>query len=175
MHGYERLDIQRSVYSGYLRDHGLKAQVVLLPIGIMASVYVAEMRQNDNGVQNMSGLNDYLVRLLQGRLIGGLLPCLFCDGIFAVLAAIVPRFPGETEDLQLLNMKLSSLREVNEHIFTDHKTLFQLFDRPRYQSLFMRGVTVRRLFTMSFFIQNCYICIRGGSLPHFWAHPPSTG
>ena len=113
------------------------------------------------------------LRLLRGHTVNNQLPCLFYDGIFAVLATIVPKFPNESEALQLLNMKLSGLREGTEHIFADHKGMFQLLDRPRYLSLFIRGVHIRRLFTMSFFIQNCYICINGGRCRYFGYVPPS--
>ncbi len=85
-------DVQRAFYSGYLRAHGLKAQIVYLPIGIIGSVFITEIRQNDNGVQNISGLNNYLVQLLHGVFVGGLFPALYCDGIFSVLATILPRF-----------------------------------------------------------------------------------
>jgi hypothetical protein len=61
-------DIQRAFCSGYLRHHGLKAQVVYLPIGIIGSVFITELRQNDSGLLNMSGQNDYLVGLLSGNL-----------------------------------------------------------------------------------------------------------
>ncbi len=65
-------DVQWAFYSEYLRSHGLKAQVVYLPIGIVGSVLITEIRQNDNGTHNMSGLSDYLVDLLTGNLIGRL-------------------------------------------------------------------------------------------------------
>jgi hypothetical protein len=83
LHGF-MVDIQRAFYSGYLRGHGYKAQIVFLPIGVIGSIFITEIRQNDNGVQNMSGLNNYLVRLLQGRLVGqpGRFPCVYADGIF---------------------------------------------------------------------------------------------
>ena len=55
-HNYES-DIQRAFYSGYLHRHGLKAQVVYLPIGIIGSVFITEIWQNDSGVLNMSGLS----------------------------------------------------------------------------------------------------------------------
>ena len=35
-HNMYQHDIQRAFYSGYLRKHGLQAEVVLLPIGIVA-------------------------------------------------------------------------------------------------------------------------------------------
>ena len=125
-------DIQRAFYSGYFRAHGLKAQVVWLPIGIIGCIFITEIRQNDNGVQNMSGLNDYLVELLQNDRIGVLFPVLFCDGIFAVLATICPRFVNPNFMLKLLNMRLGSLRQVIELVFKDHHTRFKLFHVPRY-------------------------------------------
>ncbi len=95
-----------------------------LPIGIIGSVFITEMRQNDNGVQNMSGLNNYLLDLLHGIFIGGLFPALYCDGIFAVLATILPRFRNPTNDLHILNMRLASLRECIEHVLGDHRNQF---------------------------------------------------
>ena len=59
-------DVQRAFYSGYLCCHGLKAQVVHLTIGIIGSVFITKLRQNDNGVQNMSGLDNYIMRLIAG-------------------------------------------------------------------------------------------------------------
>ncbi len=80
-----------------------------LPNGLIGSVFITEMRQNDNGVQNISGLNNYLLRLLQGVFVGGLLPALYCDGIFSLLVTIVPRFVGNLTPLQrLLNIRMAS-------------------------------------------------------------------
>jgi hypothetical protein len=43
-------EIQRAVYFGYLKRHVLKVQIVYLPIGLIGSVFITELRQNDNGV-----------------------------------------------------------------------------------------------------------------------------
>jgi hypothetical protein len=93
----------------------LKAQVVYLPIGIIGSVFITELRHNDNDVQNISGLNDYLVQLLSGNLVGGLYPALYCDGIFRTLPTILPRFVNPTPKEHLLNVCWASLREIIEH------------------------------------------------------------
>ncbi len=85
-------NIQRAIYSGYLHAHGLKAQLVYLPIGVIESVYITDLWQNDNGVQNRSGLNNYLLELLHGILVWCLFPALYCDGIFSALATILSRF-----------------------------------------------------------------------------------
>ncbi len=128
-------DIQRAFYLGYLHCHGLKAQDVYLPIGSVGSVFITEIRQNDGGVLNMSGLNDYLVGLLSGNLVGQLLPCLYCDGIFANLATILPRYMNPTPEERLLNLKLASQRQCIEHVFGDHRTRFKLFSVPLSTSL----------------------------------------
>lgn len=166
-------DIQRSFYSGYLRAHGLKAQVVYLHIGIIGSVFITELRQYDNGVQNMSGLNDYLISLFNGILIDGLLPTLYVDGIFRVLECILPRFRNPTPELHLLNVRLASLRICIEHVFADHDVRFKIFQVPRELQLTDDGVKVRRMCLMSFFILNCYYCIHGHRCRFFGHVPPS--
>ena len=174
-HGYYNFhhDIQRAFYSGYLRLHGLKAQVVYLPIGIIGSVFITELRQNDNGVQNLSGLNDYLVRILSGILLGGLLPCLYGDAIFSTLLTIIPRFSNPTPALHLLNLRLASLRECIKHIFADHKARLRIFGVPHFFNLYKRGVQVHRFFTVSFLVVNCYYCIDGTRCRFFGQIPPT--
>jgi hypothetical protein len=89
--------------------------------GIIGSVFITEIRQNDSGVLNMSRLNDYLVGLLSGNLVGQFLPCLYCDGIFANHTTILPRFTNPTPEERLLNLKLASQRQCIEHVFGDHR------------------------------------------------------
>jgi hypothetical protein len=166
-------DIQRAFYSGYLRRWGYKGQVVYMPIGIIGSVFITELRQNDNGVQNISGLNDYLVVLLAGITIAGMLPALYCDGIFAVLACILPRFRLPTAAEHLLNLRLASIREVIEHVFADHRNRFHLFGTPHNIRIFNHGVKVRRMCLVSFFILNCYYCLDGTRCRYFGQIPPT--
>jgi hypothetical protein len=166
-------DVQRAFYSGYLRRHGLKAQVVYLPIGVIGSVFITELRQNDIGVLNMSRLNDYLVGLLSGNLVGQLLPCLYCDGIFANLATILPRFTNPTHEQRLLNLKLASQRQCIEHVFGNHRNRFKLFSVPLYLRLFNQGVKVQRECLASFFMLNCHYCLDGTRL-RYYGHPAPT-
>jgi hypothetical protein len=165
-HDYES-DIQRAFYSGYLCRHGLKAQVVYLPIGVIGLVFITELRQNDSGLLNMSGLNDYLVGLLSGNLVGHLLPCLYCDGIFANLATILPRYTNPTPEERLLNLKLASQRQCIEHVFGDHRNQFKLFSVPQYLRLFNQGVKVRRECLLFSFFLNCHYCLDGTRLRYF--------
>jgi hypothetical protein len=141
VHDFES-NIQRAFYLGYLRCHGLKAQVVYLPIGIIGSVFITKLRQNDSGVLNMSGLNNFLLGLLSGNLVGQLLPCLYCDGIFTNLTTILSRYINPTPEKRLLNLKLASQRQCIEHVFGDHRNRFKLFSVPHYLRLFNQGVKV---------------------------------
>jgi len=60
----ELRDVQRAFCNRHFRGHGLKAQVVHLPNGMTGSVCICSQRHNDNGVQNLSGLNNCLVQIL---------------------------------------------------------------------------------------------------------------
>ncbi len=51
-------NIQWTFYSGYFCKHGLKALVVYLLIGLIGSIFITEIHQNNNGVLSMIGLND---------------------------------------------------------------------------------------------------------------------
>ena len=168
-------DIQRAFYSGYLRKHGLKAQVVYLLIGIVASVFITELRQNDNGVQNMSGLHNYLLSIFERHRIwvNGLCPCLFADAIFRLLGTILPRNLRPSPDQQLLMQVLSSLRQSIEHVLGDVRNRFRLFSIPRFLSLMNRGPQTRRLCLVTFLIHNCYNCINGSRCEYFGFIPPS--
>jgi hypothetical protein len=166
-------DIQHAFYSGYLRRHGLKAQVVYLPIGIIGLVFIAELRQNNSGLLNMSGLNDYLVGLLSGNFVGQLLPCLYCDGIFANLATILPRYTNPTPEERLLNLKLASQRQCIEHVFGNHRNQFKLFLVPYQLCLFNQGVKVQRECLLSFFLLNCHYCL-DGTRSRYFGHAAPT-
>jgi hypothetical protein len=165
-HGFFE-NIQWAFYSGYLRHHGLKAQVVYLSIGLVGSVLITELRQNDNGVLNMNGLNDYLCWLLSGYSIHRLLPCLYCDGIFAIHPTIMPRYVNPTPEQTYLNRKFASERQCIEHMFSDHRARFKLFSLSHYFHLFDCGVKVQKQCLLSFFMLYCYYCLDGTRSGYF--------
>ena len=83
----------------------------------------------------------------------GLFPCLLCDEIFAVLAAIVPRYANPTTPEELINLRLSNLRQLNKHMHARYKELFELFSIPRRLMMYRKRVQIWRLIVMSFFLQ----------------------
>ena len=56
--------VQRAFYTGYTKRHGLKFQVLWGPNGMFLSVYGSSIRENDNGMVNVSELNHYLERIM---------------------------------------------------------------------------------------------------------------
>ena len=136
-------------------------------------MFISEIRQNDNGTLNMSGLSDYLADLLTGNLIGRLFPCLYCDGNFPILSTILPRYTNPMAEERLLNLIFASQRQCIEHVFGDHRIRYKLFSVPNYLRLFNQGVKVRKECLLSFFILNCHYCLDGTRLRNFGHAPPT--
>ena len=149
-------------FSRYFRAHGYKAQVLLLPNGMIGSIFICSLRHNDNGVQNLSGLNDYLLTLLdplyQNEHGHNIYPAVYGDGIFATLATIMKPFPNPNPEQRIVNTRFSSLREDIEHKFSQVFGLFRILNMQSRHHLFWNGEHVRKLFHACLFVSNCYTC-----------------
>ena len=170
-------DLQRAFYSGYFRAHGLKAQVVFLPNGMVGSIYVASLAQNDRGMVNLSGLNDYLVYLLHEVLLPPQFqfhPAIYGDGIYTVMLCIISRFTGQLSPQErAMNIRMAGVRMSIEHCLGLHHIRFKIFSNPDLLKLFYRGEEVRHLVLVSFFILNCYNCFNHTSSLMFGLAPPA--
>ena len=147
--------------SRYFRGHGLKAQVVLLPNGMIGSIFICSLRHNDNGVVNLSGLNDYLVSILDPIYqVGGNLvyPAVYGDGIFSTLATIIKPYASPNDEQKIINTRFSSLREDIEHKFAQVFGLFQVLRISSRHRLFFNAAHVRKLYFSCLFLSNCYTC-----------------
>ena len=128
------------------------------------SVSIAFLRHNDNGMLNMSGLNSYLISLLRELvLINDQFPALYGDGIFQILATILPRFrlqraltADEMAFFKFLNRRYSSLRQCIEHIFGQHRNICGIFDSRTCFSLFVQRDHVVKFALMSNFVLDSY-------------------
>ena len=149
--------------SRYFRAHGLKAQVLLLPNGMIGSTFICSLRHNDNGVQNLSGLNEYLVSILEplyqeedNNLV---FPAVYGDAIFTPLATMSRPYTGNiTREQRIVNARMSSLREDIEHKFSQTFNLYQLLRTFIRHHLFWNGEHVRKKFFTCLFVSNCYTC-----------------
>ena len=83
-------EIQRAFFSNYYVAHGLKFLTVLLPNGLIGSVFGASLAQNDSGCLNKMGLCSYLERILPGDIFPNMmLHAVLGDGIFVASDTIV--------------------------------------------------------------------------------------
>lgn len=148
--------------SQYYRGHGLKVLVVALPNGFVGSVFVASLRHNDNGLVNMSGLDDYLRPLLEDFRLErtGYLPAIYGDGIFAVHDTIISRTRNATDENDIrVNTRMANGRIFIENLFADNREYFMAFRHTWRWRLFNGGEYVRKVILLSFLLQNCYSSI----------------
>jgi len=169
-------DVQRAFYSRYFRHHGLKVQTVLLPNGLFGSIYIASLRNNDNGILNMSQLGSYLQDMFRDNnmiLPGGHLPAVYADGIFARLPCVVPRHRN-THDVQWqrINTRMASLRESIEHVYAHHSNLCRGLHQWERLRLYRTGEDTTKLVFSSFLYWNSMQCIYQ-TFNEFNVRPPS--
>lgn len=129
---------------------------------MIGSIFVCSLRQNDNGVQNLSGLNSYLLSLLQPlyfRNGNPIYPAVYGDGIFSTLACIMKPYPNPNHEQRIVNTRFSSLREDIEHKFSQVFGLYPILNTQSRHHLFWNGDYVRMLFHTCLFISNCYTCL----------------
>ena len=143
---------------------------------MIGSIYIASLRHNDNGMQNMSGLNDYLLSILtpisndNGRMT---YPAVYGDSIFTVLACIVRPFQNPNREQQIINVRFSSLRESIEHKFADIFGLFRVLRMSWRHILVHQGNHVRKMFFTILFVSNCHNCFNESRNLHYGLRAPT--
>lgn len=150
--------------------------MLLLPNGMIGSIFICSLRHNDNGVQNLSGLNDYLVSILDPLYqVGGNLvyPAVYGDGIFATLACIVKPYQSPNHYQKIVNTRFSSLREDIEHKFAQVFGLFQVLRVTSRHRLFHSAAHVRNFFFACLFISNRYTCFNESRNQNFNVRAPT--
>ncbi len=182
--------IQRALYSGYLKRHGLKVLTVVFPNGIIAYLYgPVSARENDIALLNMSWLNEHLVALqleiavarANGEQI--LFFSLYGDKIFPYLQCITHAHEapigGQLPQREWLEMMaMNSLRTSVEWPYGDITMLFQIMQSKHHKKYFLStgllNTMLHQQFCVVFFIYNCYVCFNGNKFTKFFdVSPPS--
>ena len=73
--------LKRTFFRKYFKDHGLKFQMIVLPDGMIGSIFGCLICHNDKEVLNMSRLNRYLLEILQPFRKTLIYHALYCDAI----------------------------------------------------------------------------------------------
>jgi hypothetical protein len=162
--------IQRALYSGYLKVHGLKVLTVVFPNGIIAYLYgPVSARENDIGLLNLSWLNEHLMALqleitvarANGENI--LYFSLYGDEIFLYLKCIThahePPLGGQLLPRQRLEvLAMNSLRTSVEWPYRDITLLFQVMQCKHQKTYFLStGLVNMTLYLHHFFVQLLHL------------------
>jgi hypothetical protein len=135
----------------------------LLPNGITAAVFGASLSNNDNGMVNLSGLNQHLLSILTPTAETGFYPALYGDAIMQLTPVLLSYFRNPDDRQRIWNRRMSSARMSIE---LDYGLLFNNFRvmiREENKQLYRNGLTVFRLGIVCCFLKNCYICLNGST------------
>ena len=161
-------DIQKAMYSGYAKQHGLKSQAINFPNGMWGSIWVCALKHNDLGVLNMSGLCEYLLDklpMVKDENGNDIHMVIYGDAIFKPSSVILRRIENpETDVDKLLNNRMNSCRTSIEMMFGEVFSLFKLLGAKRKMKLYKNGRYNRKLIIIIFFLHNCYTCMNGNSV-----------
>ena len=109
-------ETQRAFYTRYGKKHGLKTQVVMLPNGMVGHAAIHSIAQNDRGMVNLTGIEEYLRDIFQDQRLGNALlyPALFGDKIYQASEVIIMN--DDNQD-NVFMRRMNSTREKIEHLF----------------------------------------------------------
>ena len=96
---------------------------------MIGSIFICSLRHNDNGVLNLSGLNEYLIQLLDPLYLNGnqsVYLAVYRDSIFTLVAAVTRLYLNPNHEQKFVNTRMSSLCEDIEHKFSDVFNLYQV-------------------------------------------------
>ena len=165
-------EIQRAFYSRYGKQHGLKTQVVLLPNGMCGHCWVHSIAQNDRGLINLSGLEEYMKSILEPFRVGTLLllPATYGDSIYLPSDVILVK--GNNNGVYFNRM--NSLREKIEHENGLFVNLWRHIEMVHKLNLYNQNLLQTKRILVYWFITNCYMCLNGNSTStRFNLAPPS--
>lgn len=162
--------IQRALYTRYKKLHGIKMETVMLPNGISTLYGPASARASDvgDGVLRMSGLDDFLFEIQQGRphIYSG-----FGDSVYGMAGLrcirsyfkVYRRDAELTEYQKICNKKLKACRQAIEWSYGDISNKFALCTHPRNFKLGRKVPYAQQQLRVCFLLQNIAACLNGNT------------
>lgn len=123
---------QRSVYSGYKKQHGLAVMDIMCPNGINFIYGPCAMRNNDRGIVRMADLDNFLHDVQLAHDPNARIYRAYGDRLFTLGRCIcrahkrAPNGPPLTDRQLLENRTMNSVREEIEHGFADVQNQFRV-------------------------------------------------
>lgn len=160
--------IQRSVYTGYKKLHGIKVETVLLPNGISTIFGPVSARIHDvGGVMLMSGLDDFLWDIQQ-NMPWAPYSC-FGDSTYnaqhlrctrSYYRSLIPGVPL-TPQQELCNARIKPARQTIEFSYGEIENIFQICSQPRCLKLAQVKPYAQEQLRVCHLLSNIYTCLNG--------------
>ncbi|XP_013383168.1 uncharacterized protein LOC106153684 [Lingula anatina] len=164
--------LQRTCYNGHKRTHAIKFQSVVIPNGIICSLYgPMEGKRHDCALLKESGLLQQLQQLPQdvdGRF------CIYGDPAYPIRPQLQCPFRGAniTPEQHAFNSEMSRVRESVEWAFGKIVQTFAFLDFKKNLKLYLQPVG--KLYAVGAILTNCHTCCYGGVITEFFnVHPPT--
>ena len=128
------------------------------------------MPHNNIGVLNMSGLIDYLMRILPYKAV------LLGDGIFSNSSVLWnTKTPADaTDDVKKFFRRSRSVRQPIELNYGSFFNLLRLFCCRDQLKLFQDTKFAKKTMVMGFFVFNCHTSLNGSATNSFFNTTPPT-
>ena len=151
--------LQRVMYNGHKRVHGMKFQSVVLPNGIIANLAGPyEGRRHDSTMLQQSGLLTSLRRVAH---FNGQPLCLYGDPAYPLGVHLQTPFQGRvlTPEMQAFNKAMSSVRVSVEWMFENITKYFSFIDFKRQMKLNLSAIG--KMYIVSALLENARTCLYG--------------
>jgi hypothetical protein len=164
--------IQRSVFSGHKKRHGLKYQGVVIPNGLFGDFFGPVLgRRSDSFLLAVSGFLNRMRRLQQST---GVRYIAYGDAAYAPSPYIQRAFKGAnlTQQQRALNRRMRPLRIAVEWIFGSIEQQWGYLRYPKGMQMLKQPLGT--IFTVAAVLTNCHTCCYGNvTVNYFNCAPPS--
>ncbi|CAH3029463.1 unnamed protein product [Porites evermanni] len=166
-------EMQRAVYNGHKRVHGLKFQSVALPNGLIANLFgPVEGRKHDASMLDESGLLNELERHAFSPT--GQAMCIYGDPAYPHRVHLQRPFQYGvlTHQMQSFNESMSKVRSSVEWIFGDIINYFKFLDFKKDLKLDLSPIG--KMYIVCALLRNALTCLYGNTTSEFFQlDPPS--
>lgn len=161
----------QAFYNGWKKNHGVKAESLDLPDGIMMYLFgLCSLRHSDLNLLEWSNVNGKIAAAQQHLIVEGqpnVQGFAFGDSMYPKLSHIRPKSGAAQQD-----KPMNIARIAIEHHYGEAKQLFPFMSNPSKVKI-LSGMPLNKLYFSVMLLRNCYCCLYGNKTSkRFNCQPP---
>ena len=172
---------QRSIYSGYKKQHGLSTLDIMLPNGMNYIYGPCSMRRSDRSMVTMSEFNSFFETIQQTYDPGGKLFASYGDKLFYLMSCVLRAHKGDalnplTPEEYKENKAMNSVRITIEHAFAFACNIWKIMLRWNEFKMGQENPHAVELLSVCYLLANISVTLNGsqvGGDGSFLCPPPS--